>query len=594
MLKSIFISYEGRPPSVIGGPEFLGAYLLLLFFITLSLFIKERNQRAKIFYAVSIALFLYVIVLSGSRAAYLGLLVGGLYFFLLYPKKIIALKIAAVLLVAFGAFTVYYFNSRVPEELPKLLRENKVINEIRPRLSINLFLADPRFSAWQVGLKSIKDAPILGWGPENFSVAFDRYYTPSLPQLSKAWGGWWDRAHNVLLETAVTEGIPAMLIYLSLFIVLFWQLQKSRAKEENRETIIIFHGIQATLIAYFADNFFTFDTFSSYIIFFLLVAYSMHLIYKNQQTAEIKNQTYKRKGKFATVILFFVLVIFLWQYNIAPFLLNLQINIAEYFVDNKNCAGAFKKMDEIIPQHSFLDSYSRLQYVSFIQKCAGINPNNSLAYAQKGVELLKDSVKIQPLYTRSWIFLGGFATIMANSEKDQTKKESLLNEADYYFKEAEKLSLNHQETILAEAKTEIVRGNYQGAKEDAEKCISLDSSLGDCYWTRALSEIYLKDFNNSQLDMLVAQSKRFDIGSVLALGQLVNAYSASENYIELSSTYEKLVTIDPKTAQFRSSLAFAYAQIGEYKKAREQAMIFLKLMPEAKSEVDVFLKALPY
>lgn len=94
-------------------------------------------------------------------------------------------------------------------------------------------IADPRFSAWQITLKAIKEKPIFGWGPENLSIGFDKYYDPSLPYISKEWGGWWDRAHNIILDTAATFGIPAVIIYLALFAVLFWQLQKSKKISSN-------------------------------------------------------------------------------------------------------------------------------------------------------------------------------------------------------------------------------------------------------------------------------------------------------------------------------------------------------------------------
>lgn len=122
----------------------------------------------------------------------------------------------------------------------------------------------------------------------------------------------------------------------------------------------------------------------------------------------------------------------------------------------------------------------------------------------------------------------------------------------------------------------------------------LDSSLVDCYWMRAISEIYLKDFDKAQLDIKTASNETFNATSTLWLYQLVNAYSATENYKELAATYEKLIEINPKVAQYHSSLAFTYAQLGEYKKAREEAVKFLQLMPEAKNEVDAFLNTLPY
>ena len=80
-------------------------------------------------------------------------------------------------------------------------------------------------------------------------VGFDKNYIPSLPYINKEWGGWWDRAHNILLDTGVQAGIPAVIIYLTLLVVLFLQLQKSKnnlqQSDNGKESAnkIIFHGL---------------------------------------------------------------------------------------------------------------------------------------------------------------------------------------------------------------------------------------------------------------------------------------------------------------------------------------------------------------
>ena len=117
------------------------------------------------------------------------------------------------------------------------------------------------------------EKPILGYGPENFSVGFDKYYDPSIPYLNKSWGDWWDRAHNIILQTGSDAGFLGIIAYLALFSILLWQLQKlkSAGKEAGKqaEFAITAHGIQAALISYLVANFFGFDSFATYIIFLI-------------------------------------------------------------------------------------------------------------------------------------------------------------------------------------------------------------------------------------------------------------------------------------------------------------------------------------
>ncbi|TSC95178.1 MAG: Tetratricopeptide repeat protein [Parcubacteria group bacterium Licking1014_1] len=612
LFNKIFLSVTNRPPSTLGNPILLGIYLLLLIFPTISFAIKKlfdstQNKIKKIFYCFAILLFLYVILITGSRSAYLGFLVGITYFILFYPvrnlkisngvksNKIAILKIILAALLVTVSLTVYYVNSRT--EYPQILQKNRIFQAMRPRLSIEMFLQDPRFSAWQVILKQIKEKPLLGWGPENMTIGFDKNYNPSLPYINKDWGGWWDRAHNILLDIAATTGIPALIIYLALLGTLFWQLQKVKKQllSETNENPVIYHGIQATLIAYIVANFFSFDGFSSYLLFFLIIGYSLHL---TTQTQNEKQNLAEQKKTWRKPVLIFVsvlaLVIFLWQYNFLPFQINGQTQKAIFLAEDKKCDRAFALMDNVLPRHSFLDAYLRIKYIETIKICAEFYPEKSLEYANRGAELMLEATKIRPLYARLWIFLGSFTTIKASAEKDPALKTALMNEADSYFKKAKELAPNHQEILLESAKIDMVSGNYRAMKEKSEKCVTLDPTIKDCYWIKALSEIYLKDFENAKIDIRNAEKRGFQIASLSSLHQLANAYATVENYDELIIIYQELIKINPHIPQYHSSLAFTYAQTGEYKKARQEAMIFLKLMPEAKEEVNLFLKTLPY
>ncbi|MGB2762423.1 MAG: O-antigen ligase family protein, partial [Minisyncoccales bacterium] len=191
LFSKTIIPYEGRMPSTIGGPIFLGLYLLLLLFPALFFGIKEKYLGKKFFYLFSLLLFLYIILITGSRAVYVGLLIGILYFIFFYPKKLISpphqkfwcgglLKIFAGVLLFSTIYGIYCVNT-APEKIPQSIQENRIFQAISPRLSIDLAIQDPRFSGWQVSFEAIKEKPILGYGPENFSIGFDKYYDPSLP-----------------------------------------------------------------------------------------------------------------------------------------------------------------------------------------------------------------------------------------------------------------------------------------------------------------------------------------------------------------------------------------------------------------------------
>src|SRR3989344_4421944 len=85
--------------SIFGSPTRSGGVLNLLFFFIFS--IQKQTKKEKIGYGALFLLFIFTIFITGSRAGYLGLLAGFLYFFLWYPypKKFKILKITASLIL---------------------------------------------------------------------------------------------------------------------------------------------------------------------------------------------------------------------------------------------------------------------------------------------------------------------------------------------------------------------------------------------------------------------------------------------------------------------------------------------------------------
>ncbi len=609
--NTIFVTFIGGPPSTLGNSTFLAIYLLLLFFRVIFFIIKKpftlgfnQENAIKIAGLFVLLLFSWVILITGSRAGYLGLLIGATYFIFFYPKKLLILKITAGVLLLMAFFLVYFANTH--PVTPTFVAQNKILNAVYPRLNVKLFLNDARFSGWRIGFKAFKEKPLLGWGPENFSIGFDKNYDPSLPYVSSIVSDWWDRGHNILIDIGVQTGILGITAYLALLIGLFWQLQKIRRTGAenttlNQETSIDAHLLQTALIAYFSANLFSFDSFATYLIFFLIIGYSMNLIQSNlpdKPDQIIKNHNkinFFRKWKKPTIICAGItLAIFIWQYNIWPFKINGNVNKAQLLVADQQCQKAFKIMEDSMKDHSILDARIRMQYVQQMNFCSTNNPENNLTYAVRGIEIMKEAVVLQPQFSRLWIFLGGFTNVKANAEKDPVKKNALIIEANEYLQKARKLAPDHQELITEQIRTDMVAQNYQGMAKNAQRCTDIYPQVGICYFLRAISKIYLGDALGAKQDLDTAKSNNFDIESTSALNQLVTTYSDTAQYQKLVETYIQLIARKPKVANYHASIAFAYSQIGQYKKARQEALIFLEMMPEAKSEVDAFLKTLPY
>ena len=590
LFSNVFVAIAGRPSSTLGNPIFLAVYLLLLFFLTISSAIKEKRSIRKGLHIAAATLFLFVILITEVRAAWLGLIAGIFYFLIFYPKKIKWLKTITCTVFFLVVLIIGYANTSF--RFPNFLYQSKIFESINSRLSLNSLKSEGRFEAWPVVLRATFEKPYLGWGPENQQIGFDKYYNPKTVLFP-----WWDRAHNVFLDIASQAGFIALAIYIFIFVFIFYKLSKIRKSDASSNDSLMAHSIQATLVAYLVSNFFSFDSFSSYLIFFLLIGYSAYLVYKDQPLNVLSGQK-NIWMLLPLAVLFIITATFLWQYNFIPLSINAQINKAENLTNEQKCNESFAIMDDALKVNTILDAYERMKYVEFIKTCDSFHPENDEAYTKKGVELLKEAVKIQPLYARSWIYLGDFITSIASNEQNQTIKGNLINEAYSYFDQARNLTPLHTEVLIERAKTDLVAQNYEEMGKNATRCQDIDAYNSHCYIIKILAQVHMKGYYKTadelSLDLSSLNDIKFDTSDIWALTQMVDVFVKNNQYKNIIRVYEILAIIQKDNPKWHASLAAAYRETGQYQESRYHALLFLELDPEAKNEVDAFLKTLPH
>ncbi len=590
--SDIFISYTIRPPASLGNPIMLAIYLLLLSFLTLSFGIKENKSAKKIFYFSALFLFIFAIFLTYSRAAYLGLFLGFLWFLFFLPKKITTIKISAAIFLILALFGFYFVNTC--SQLPEFIQENKTLKGAINRLSMEKALQTPRISGWKISWQALKDKPILGFGPENFAVGFDKHYDPSLPKIETAPHGitsWWDRAHNFIFDIGITAGLPALTIYLLLFAVLLKQLQK--LKKKNPEKALICHGIQATFIGYLTANIFSFDAFSSYLISFLLIGFSLHLIYSAKETS-LKGlyPTIAKWRKPLLALLLIVLIWFAWSFNLKPLQINKEINLAEKLVKSKRCDLALEKMEKALSKKSFLGAYLRVEYVDMLEKCGEQAPELKLEFVKRSAFLMKEAVEIQPYHSSHYAVLGSLLNFWMENETNAEIFQNLKTEAEYSFATAHKLSPKRQEFLVEWAKNNLITGQYDKAKEKAEECVNLNEKMKDCWWILALSNAFLNEEEEFEKNIATAKKLGYPVNSENSLLTLTATYAKNENYRKLMEIYQQLIKIKPKNPDYHASLAIVYRELGDFENAGKSIQKALELSPALKEAVEEFLKTL--
>jgi len=576
--KSIFIAYEGgRTPSFLGNSTFLAIYLLFLSFLSISLLIQEKNTKKKILYGCLLALFLFTIFITGARAVYLGLLAGLLYYLLFYPRKLKALKIAAVSFMLIAVSIVVMLNL-----FPQVAGKNTLLKVAASRLSVATVaedLAGTRLATWKITWQAIQDKPLLGWGPENFYIGFEKHYDPTLPNLQSL---WWDRPHNIFLEYFANSGIFALLFYIAFWALLLWRLHLYKKAQDSSQNAYMAHAVIAMFIGYLAVLFFNFDSFSTYLISFFFIGYSFYLLSTEKEMAIIypPNSPFFRK-KPAIAALLIPLALFIWFWNIRPFYINESIVYAKNLSNVKRCDEALVTIEKANKSSGILRPYSALIYSDIIKKCA--NPEKEADYAKTAMGALKQSAAIQPKFTRTWLFMGAFTNVLAAREENPDDKNKLLQEARDYFKEALTLSPKRNEIVLEQEKNYLLAQDYETMKTVAEGCIAIDPKEGGCYWYLGIAQIFMGDQENGKKNTDLAKENGYTNPPYLQLGI---AYISQKNYKDAARAYESLLKSHPENASYHATLALLYKQIGEYKAAADEAMQVFQLQPDSRATME--------
>ena len=273
--ERLFNIEANRFQGSLGNPAYVAPYLMFSLFYLLWLWFSARGKSLlkNISYGTLGIFFIIFFLLSRTKGTFVGLAAAVFLFLLVlafeYQKfrKWLALLIAVLTLVFVSL--VYYSNSDFVKKLP-------ASRLFELRLSEQTF--QTRLWTWNSAWQGFKEKPILGWGPENFSAVFDKYFDPRHFIPGKQSETWFDYAHSVFFDYLSETGILGLLSYLAIFIVFYIELFK-KFKNENR-------GLKALLASlpfgYLVQGLALFNVFPIYISLFLFMAFACYQFYYSE------------------------------------------------------------------------------------------------------------------------------------------------------------------------------------------------------------------------------------------------------------------------------------------------------------------------
>ena len=462
---------DTRGGGTLGNSSFLASYLLFNAFLGLYLFLTLAQKELKIFFGIIFTLVVTCLMLSTGRAAAISFVGGVVLWFLLWciyhqDKK---LKIAGIslLIILSSALALAIYSSLLDAYFGQ---KNVIQSEILDKLSLNI--SKDRALVWSIGIEAWKEKPYFGWGPENFNIAFTRYFDPRL-FIREVYGRdvWFDRAHNIVVDTLVSVGIVGFLTYLLFFCSIFWILWKKYYHHEiDFLSVSIF---SVTLLAYFIQNLTVFDMVSSYMMFFLVLGFIGTVASQRKDSgSQNKNFSFNKRRFFVALIIFIPLLLTsLFYFVVQPVRSNKTLIKAVRTPNSEQRFAFYKQSLEISPLGRFqmrenIASEEMKKYS--IQQIAQRIPQETQRRELDFVtQELEKNIKESPLLFSSYLLLGKAYNLYVRIDTSKLQKaEEVLNKAI-------EVSPGNQQGYWALAQTKMFQGKFEEAFFLAKKAMLL-------------------------------------------------------------------------------------------------------------------------
>jgi len=517
-----------RISGTLGNTLFLASYFILNLGITVYLFGESKNIKYKVFWAIAFLILFYGVLLTQSRGALLGF-VSGLFFGLVYygffykNKKIRLAIIGFIIFILVLSGGIYVFRD---------FDAIKNIGFLRRFTAESFTTANTRFLSWEIAGEAIINRPVLGWGVENFNIAFNKYYNPKL-LLFSYYETWFDKPHNKILEIGVDGGSLAVILYLALFGITLKTI--SNYRKNGDISLFSSAGLSGVLIAYFMQNLFVFDSSTSYLLFALLLSLIV-AIPNSKDNIEIK----KIATKYLVVLILIIPIIFI---NLSPLYASIKLrqNTTLYDINQKINIDGYKKAIQCFnPYKEEWRTDLAKAVISSVRQKNNIYSLEEQGYALK--ELEKNIIEHNnDAYYH--MLLGSFYGELANQSdyKDLAFKE---------FNKAIELSPDRQHIYFNIGRMYTVLSNREKIIETFEYAINLDSSVPVSYWEGA-KQLFILDPNDEKasewliqalkLKFLPADEQEF----LFVFNKTYQYFLASNDYEILGEFYGRLEKIEP-------------------------------------------------
>lgn len=411
--------------------------------------------------------------------------------------------------------------------------------------SISAADGQTRFTLWRMAYEGVKERPLVGWGQEGFNYVFNRFYDPSLYAQEQ----WFDRAHNAFIDWFSAGGVPAFLLYLSLFasaLTLLW-----RRSELSRPERI---ALTAALAGYAVHNLFVFDNLYSYIYFFAVLALIDSQVGKPSDRLENLPELEESAGMIYALPMGAALaLVLIWTVNVPGMQVATKL-ITALSPSASNPAGNLAAFQELVAHPSFAAQEIREQLVTFAARTAqvqGVADSEKQAVVSLAISEMQKQVAAYPLDAREHLQLSTIYQAIGDSVHALGEVEAALA-----------LSPKKEQILLEAGVISWDRGDVASARKYFRAAYDLGPQFSQLAAYAAAGEIAMGDSKAADGILLTAFGTTTVDSDILAV-----AYYRAKNWPRLIALARARTANPSAGAQAWFGLASAYYAAGDMQQA---------------------------
>ncbi len=581
-LMGKFVINQGgvRLDATFGNSTYLAVYMLFHVFIAAYYFFGQIGFNWKrVLYGVLTVLYASMLYHTATRGVILGLIAGTLVALAIVGYKSKG-KIRTFTFGAVGAIFVLgllFFGLRNTS----FIKNNQVLGRFAS-ISLTETTTQSRFVIWGMALKGWQEHPLLGWGSENFNLVFNKYYEPTLWRNE----AWFDRAHNAFFDWLIAGGLLGLLSYLSMFaaaIYLLWRKESSFSLAEQG----LMTGL---LVGYFIQNLFVFDNLTSYMYFFIILAF-IHNRTKDSHHGtplgvlapldKVRSDLHRfMSGNYQAVVNVLVALVLLFAVyfvNYKPIEANMLMLHSLYprALEDKN----FTDISKVFALHTLGSTEAREQLLFMLsdyRNQQNVDQNKLIRFLDLGKNQMEEQLKQSANDARHQLFYGSFL-----------QSYGQIDEAKNHFLAARTLSPKKQLVLFSLASVYIQEKNYNEALTVSKEAFDYDPTYDQARIQYAIALVYSgKDMEAEQL-----LAERYGTAS-LPDANLVQAYVATGQIAKVITIWKKFLAEQPTNPQAYLALAAAYYTAHRDAEAIATLQKMSILGDEAKKAADYYIDAI--